>query len=1047
MEIRLCPRCARAEAAPATRCPDCGVALQVHDERHLIGSSLGSYTLERVLGSGGMGVVFAARHQSLLREAAIKVLQPELDARAGSAGEFAQRFLREARLLATLEHPNIVGIYDFAVSPWGFPYLVMPRLRGETLRGLLARHPYGLARGWIAAIAGDIAAGLAHAHRHGVVHRDLKPENVFLALEADGLRARLLDFGIAHAADHDDLMRTATGTLMGTPLYQAPEQLRGESVSAATDQYSFALLYAEMLRGTPVRQGLSLTDILLRDSARPLPADALPEAIDGATRHALARATAPLPQDRYADLGSLLADLALPPPERDPLLAAIDDGSSALALTVMVSAPRDRQAAVSLVPTTPPPAQAGQRTSAPDAQAVAAALSPQHATSQAASAAQAPSRYRTRLTGLLLALAVFLLLTLGGFAWWRGSGSGAAAASTAWLRETGQMPLPPGLLAPLAELRSGLVLRSTGGWTLFDPATRSSGASAALGVAEQLLGVDDESRLWLGHDGSIEALELDSNRRSTVLSGATLLAGDAQTRWGLSPSGRWLGRLDAEGRFRLLRVQDSKVEEWIDSPGPPGDSIRFVLGDRHAVLIRPSRQIEVFDLEQRRSAWRADFAPYRVRAAALDETLDRIAVAGDGEHLAIWQLADGTAAAAPSPARELRALLWIADGPRLLAADAQQLTVYQWQQGKPVATQQLPGGADWLYRGTQAIYAGGSRGLVRYAFGPAPQRRIAADIGDTWAMAADASTAYAGGSRDGSLVRAARGAGEVQRREVHNAGITDLQLIGDRLVSASDDRTIGVWRLPALELEWRAKGHAFLVNQLALGSSLWSSSSDGSLRRWRWPELELLETLDLRTRVAADLELHGLHVSGTDAEILAGTWNHRVLALRRQGDQWQIRSAPFESRTGYRLVDLPQLQALLLVGIHPGRLALIDRRDGDRVELLPRDTDEWHAASADPDGRSAWLGGAATLARLQFTRREDGRFAVTRALRESSDYGEIGSIAVMPAAGADGESLLAFGNEHGELMFVPTADVDTWTSASIQTQAAEGFSALDAPKR
>jgi serine/threonine protein kinase len=82
MEIRLCPRCSRADAAPATRCRDCDGALEVHDEARLIGSLLGNYKLERVLGAGGMGVVFAARHQSLLREAAIKILQPELDARA-----------------------------------------------------------------------------------------------------------------------------------------------------------------------------------------------------------------------------------------------------------------------------------------------------------------------------------------------------------------------------------------------------------------------------------------------------------------------------------------------------------------------------------------------------------------------------------------------------------------------------------------------------------------------------------------------------------------------------------------------------------------------------------------------------------------------------------------------------------------------------------------------------------------------------------------------------------------------------------------------------
>lgn len=1026
MEIRLCPRCTRGHIPPATRCRDCDVALEVHDENQLIGGQLGNYTLERVLGSGGMGVVFAARHDNLQRDAAIKVLQPELDARPGSSGsEFAQRFLREARLLATLEHPNIVGIYDFAVSPWGFPYLVMPRLRGETLRSLLGRHPQGLPLGWVAAIAGDLAAGLAHAHRHGVVHRDLKPENVFLALEAGSLRAKLLDFGIAHAGPDDDLLRTGTGAVMGTPLYQAPEQLRGEGVSAATDQYSYALLLAELLRGVPVRQGRSLTDILLRDSLAPLPADALPEGIAPPLRAALARATEPQPAQRFASIGELLAALPLPAAEREPFAQLIDDGSSTLPLTVVVSPPADRQGLSASLPTTPPP----QRTALP-----AAAVEPR--------GTKQPAR-RGKSWIVLLALCVLA----GAAALWRyhASTANVATSTSAWLRESDSLPLPPGLLAPLAETQSGLLLRSAGGWSLFDPASATAGASAALGVSERLLGADEEDRLWLAHDGAIETLATDDNRRTTRISGAELLRDDAQTRWSLAASGRWLARLDADGRLRVLAVGAEKIDEWVSSSGSAGDSSGFAVGDRYAVLVRQSGPVEVFDLEQRRLAWQADFGAFRVRAIALDETLDRLAVAGDGERLGIWQLHDGKSVAAPRPGRELRALLWLRDGARLLAADSANLSLWQWRDGQAQQVLQLAGGADWLYRGKRQIYAGSERRLRRFDFGPAAARRVGAGLGDTWAIAADAQGVYAGGSNNGDLVKLEPRAAAPLRRKVHNEGITDLQLYQGRLISSSDDNTVAVWRLPSLELEWRTKGHDFLVNQLATGASLWSASSDGSLRRWRWPELELAEILDLRPRIATDLELHALRVFGQDEEILAGSWNHRLIRLKRDGGHWQLHTAPFEARTGYRLVELTALRAVLAVGLNPGRLAIIDR-DSDRIVQLPRDTRAWHAAAADADGRSIWLGGDAAIARLQLERRADGGFSATMTLRESSDYGQIGALTLTPAT-AGAAAQLAFGNERGELLFVDTADVDKAPASVGRSAPAGAFENLEKPTK
>lgn len=332
MDIRVCLPCGYAGPPPDVECPHCGTELVVRDERWLVGQVLGNYRIERILGSGGMGVVFGARHEALLREAAIKVLQPDLGSNddTGSAEAFARRFLQEARLLAALEHPGIVGIYDFSVSTFGFPYLVMPLLHGETLRELLRRHPQGLPQAWIAAIVQDLSAALDYAHAQGVVHRDLKPENIFLGTDGERSWTKLLDFGIAHSQDHGRLEHTMTGTLVGTPLYLAPEQLRGEPVSAATDQYSLALLVIELLNGRAVRAGQNLTLITHRYADAPLPETSLPKGLDPSQSQALVRATDPQPDARFASAHQFSTELTLPDPERVALAAALEDSTPAL---------------------------------------------------------------------------------------------------------------------------------------------------------------------------------------------------------------------------------------------------------------------------------------------------------------------------------------------------------------------------------------------------------------------------------------------------------------------------------------------------------------------------------------------------------------------------------------------------------------------------------------------------------------------------------------------------------------------------------------------
>lgn len=249
--------------------------------------SLGNYRLVREIGRGSMGTVYLAHQESLGRDLAIKVLPAELTREA----DFLERFKREARIAASLRHPNIIQVFDAAESD-GCHYLVMEYLGGRDLRECLQPGvPYGVEA--TLKVVDQILSALQHAHEHQIVHRDVKPANV---LVAENGMVTLTDFSIAHC--RDSVRLTRTGMMVGTPEYMAPEQFEGEGVDARADLYATGVILYEMLTGVQPFRGQTTPEVMKAHLfKRPQPACELNREVSPAISEVVMRA---LEKDREA---------------------------------------------------------------------------------------------------------------------------------------------------------------------------------------------------------------------------------------------------------------------------------------------------------------------------------------------------------------------------------------------------------------------------------------------------------------------------------------------------------------------------------------------------------------------------------------------------------------------------------------------------------------------------------------------------------------------------------------------------------------------------
>lgn len=260
---------------------------------------LPGYTLSRPIATGGMAEVFAATQHSLGREVAVKVMKD-----GDALG--AERFMQEARLVAALNHPHIVHIYDVGRLEDGRPYLSMELLAGGDLRHRLQT---GLTDADIRRILRQLAEGLLVVHRASIVHRDIKPANILFRANGDAV---LSDFGIAKSA-HVDSDLTQAGTVVGSPAYSSPEQVSALPLDARSDLYSLGVVLLEMLLGSNPFRGRDYGTTVVNQLQMPAPR------LPAAQQHwqkVIDRLLAKKPEDRYSSAGHLLEDV-------DPVLSGV----------------------------------------------------------------------------------------------------------------------------------------------------------------------------------------------------------------------------------------------------------------------------------------------------------------------------------------------------------------------------------------------------------------------------------------------------------------------------------------------------------------------------------------------------------------------------------------------------------------------------------------------------------------------------------------------------------------------------------------------------
>jgi WD40 repeat protein len=742
------------------------------------------YRVLRLIGQGGMGMVFAAEDTYLRRPVALKVMKPALAA----DGTARQRFLREAQAAAAIRHEHIVTIYQVGEER-GVVFLAMEFLQGEPLDRWLRR---GCRTGpdEVVRLGREIAVGLTAAHAQGLIHRDVKPANVWLeALPAEAgdpsprYRAKLLDFGLARTA-RDDLHLTRPGTVVGTPAYMAPEQARGEAVDARCDLYSLGCVLYRLCTGR-----------------LPFPADNLMALLT-----ALATESPPAVGDLAPDVPPALAELVLrllarDPADRPPSAQAVVEELRALEREVVAwSGTPGSRSGIEAPPADPTP------------------------TLPAAPAKTRPAVRASRLRHLHVAAAVLL-------------GAGAVLAGLAVFR----LPTDGGeLIVEVDDPNVAVQLNKTGGVTLEDRARdrryELRAGTRPLPSGEYEIVVSEPAA---GLEFSTRQLTIRRGRGTTVRAWFRKPAGaGAAAAWQPGPADNVLHGLVARPAVRA-GVGNWQVTTWF--PRSEVYAVAWAPGGRSFACGTAAGEVRIYDARTLRLVRLLDGHTNIVQALAWSPDGRRLASGSDDQTVRLWD-ADGT----PGPVLRghvgpVFGVAWAPDGKRLATGSWDGIVRLWDADGTPGPT--LPGHTGpiqrlaWAPDGKRLASAGGDGTVRLWQADGTPGPVLKGHDGWVYAVAFTPDgkrLASGGGDHTVRLWGADGTVGAVLKGHEDLVVSVAWSPDGTRLASASWDQTVRLWGADGTAGAV-LRGHLGWVRGVAWapdGKRLASAGSDQSVRLW-----------------------------------------------------------------------------------------------------------------------------------------------------------------------------------------------------------------------
>ena len=833
------------------------------DYKHYIGKNIGKYQVKDILGIGGMGVVYKAEHIYLNTEVAIKLLLPN-----ESGEDWAKRFLREARVLAELKHPNIVEIYDFDFTEEGYPYYVMEMLEGLSLKDYLIENgtpDFDRFKD----ICVQIGEALFYAHTKGIIHRDLKPSNIFLTWEGSRLKVKIVDFGIAKliAKSEGTMTLTKTTDFLGTPYYVAPEQVLNQDIGAHTDIYSFGLIVAEMLLGKPVRDEKSLGEILGVEIRKPVDLSNIKE-IPVSVARAIFIATMPEPAERFKDVKAFVN--AMFNANHSGIDSfSFDDRTRTLKHSFYLE--RERQT---------------QKIS--------------------------QKNYSKKFFGIIIAI-FLLIFSLIIFKNIHIINKKPQKKTRLVLLEK-HFEVPPDASFFLGSTEESLFLATVD--SIYSIPFKGNGKLWLTDVVhkEDIVGFDMEGNIFFKSGDSIYEEFLPMKRKRLFLQKAPQM--DVLK---VCYSGRFIAGIK-NNVLKLFRVKNKKTIE-VFSKKLSFTPSNLVLNN-HYIFVYTYNRFAGFLIKNGKKILEKELTEIiGTPVAAIQKHGDYVAYGGWSDSVFLVNLKNKSIKHLVFSGKTT-SLLFIPDTKSLLIIKENRIGIYRGGKIFELPIQ------DSLLRNVEVVPGGFSlldvlnhRVLFVSYSDVKPLKVVSLSPLDLWSMASYKDKVFAG-ARDGKLFEIDTTSFKAKEVFKHNEGLTSILVLNKFLITASDDRTIGVFSLPDVSLKMRTKAHTYLINYLFHHNgenAFWSSSSDGTIRKWVLPDLTQEDV------IKSEKGHHFAAFNIVNDLLIAGTWDKVLIVYEKQSEAWKLKKEyPLNSVGVYTMCYLKQLNLIVASGIEPSYLYLLD---------------------------------------------------------------------------------------------------------------------------